>query len=267
MAIGPFVISRPRLFLALGIMCALIVAYVVERRTGTNVERPLWIALMVGLLGARVGYVLPRLDQFTEQYWEILYLWQGGFEPVIGILAAAGTAAWIAWRRGVRYGSMGAPLVAGLVVWGSLALTSHALERSTSNPLPDIAVRDLNGEEKSLADYRGQPVVVNLWATWCPPCRREMPVLEEAQSRHENIQFVFLNQGEGKPTIERYLEQESLDLDNILLDEPQAAGRRLMAPGLPTTFFFNAKGERVDQHIGELTRPRLGDYLDELSES
>lgn len=267
MAIGPVLISMPRLFLALGIMAALMVAHVVERRTGSNIERPLWLALLVGLLGARMGYVLPRFDQFADRFWEVLYLWQGGFAPMVGVLAAAATAAWIAWRRGVRYGSMGAPLLAGLIVWGSLALTSHALERGTRNPLPDVAVRDLGGNEKSLADYRGQPVVVNLWASWCPPCRREMPMLEAAQARNGNIHFIFLNQGESKKTVERYLAQESLDLGNVLLDEPQAAGRRLRAPGLPTTFFFNADGERVDRHVGELTRPRLGDYLRALDGS
>jgi thiol-disulfide isomerase/thioredoxin len=63
-------------------------------------------------------------------------------------------------------------------------------------PLPALQVADLQGDRIDLQQFRGKPLVLNLWATWCGPCRREMPVLATAQQAHDDVQFVFLNQGE-----------------------------------------------------------------------
>src|SRR5690606_40886240 len=60
-----------------------------------------------------------------------------------------------------------------------------------------LALTKLEGGEVRLPTFIGQPTVVNLWATWCPPCRREMPVLRDAQQRYPDIAFIFANQGES----------------------------------------------------------------------
>src|SRR3546814_7473677 len=64
----------------------------------------------------------------------------------------------------------------------------------------------------------GEPMVVNLWATWCPPCRREMPVLAKAQEERGDVTFVFVNQGESESEIRDYLRESHLQLSNVLLD-------------------------------------------------
>jgi thiol-disulfide isomerase/thioredoxin len=267
MAIGPFLVSYPRLFLALGIMIALLVAHVIERRTDSQVERPLWWVLLAGVLGARLAYAAGHLEHFSARPWEILYLWQGGYEALIGALISVGTALWFVLRRGYGYQRLGAPLLAGLTVWGTLAFASHALDKGTQNPLPDLQVRELGGDQISLTQFRGEPVVLNLWATWCPPCRREMPVLEEFQAKRSDVRFVFANQGEGASKVKRYLKEEALELNNVVLDPTSEVGRHFKTMGMPTTFFFNAHGERVDQHVGQIMRPQLRDYLEELEAS
>src|SRR3546814_14561413 len=73
--------------------------------------------------------------------------------------------------------------------------------------------------------FRSRPMVLNLWATWCPPCRREMPVLEQAQGRYPGVVFVLVNQGEDRGTIHRYLDRAGLDLDHVLLD-PHSQDRK-----------------------------------------
>ncbi|MDX1553417.1 MAG: TlpA disulfide reductase family protein, partial [Marinobacter sp.] len=109
---------------------------------------------------------------------------------------------------------------------------------------------------------QGQPTVVNLWATWCPPCIREMPVLEEAQDRYPGINFVFANQGEHPETINQFLSEQNLDLDHVLSDRQGGFGRAIGSQGLPTTLFYDAQGKLVDSHMGELSKASLARGLE-----
>jgi thiol-disulfide isomerase/thioredoxin len=81
----------------------------------------------------------------------------------------------------------------GVVLWVGGQLLSAWQERRM--PLPALQVADLQGRVIDLQQFRGKPLVLNLWASWCGPCRREMPVLASAQQAHTDVQFVFLNQG------------------------------------------------------------------------
>lgn len=264
MAFGPFVIALPRLFLLLGVAAAWLIAYVMERRGGSGLEKPLWWSLLIGLLAARLGFVLTHLGDYRAQPWEALYLWQGGYVPLLGAAAAILVAGLFVLRRHCSPQRLFPPLLAGLFVWGGLSYLNDALTAATDKPLPDLVLEDLSGRPVNVADFRGKPVVVNLWATWCPPCRREMPILADAQRAEPGVAFLFVNQAEGPETIRRYLSAESLQLDNILLDLGGRIPRDFNAPGLPTTLFFNADGRLVDSHLGELSRAGLGDYLRKL---
>lgn len=266
MALGPFVISLPRLFLLLGLVAAMLTTYSAERGSGVSVRKPLWWSLAIGFLVARIGYVLTHLAAFEVHPWQALYFWRGGFLPALGVLAAVAVAA-LASAPGTRYPPrrLFTPMLVGLAVWGGLNWVSGALRQGTQYPLPEIVLQELGGEPVSLASFEGAPVVVNLWASWCPPCRREMPILENAQKRWPEVQFVFVNQGEGKPAVRQYLRTEQLELNNVLLDYAGYVRRYFRAPGLPTTLFFNADGELVANHIGALTRASLNDYLQALT--
>lgn len=262
MALGPLMLSLPRLFLILGLIAAFLAAHVHERRGGPRLEKPLWLILLVGLLFARLAYILTHLPDFQAQPLQALYVWQDGYLPLAGVAAAAGLAAWYAFRGGYSPRAVFVPLVIGLLVWSGTNWVHQALRQATDKPLPDLALEELHSETPTpLSSFRGQPVVLNLWATWCPPCRREMPVLETAQQAHSGVHFLFVNQGEGPVTINQYLADEQLELQNILLDLGAATGRHFTAPGLPTTLFFDATGQLIDSHVGELSRARLGDYL------
>jgi thiol-disulfide isomerase/thioredoxin len=100
-------------------------------------------------------------------------------------------------------------------------------------------------------------MVVNLWATWCGPCRAEMPVLAAAQRARPDVRFVFANQGEGPEVVQRYLAAERLALQDVWLDIGSGLGPALGSRGLPTTVFFDADGTRVDAHFGLLNAAAL----------
>lgn len=261
MVIGPLVIPLPRLFFMLGIAVGMLASWIVERRSGTSIEKPLWWSLVVGLLVARGAYVLAHVNAFAAKPWMALYLWQGGYMPIVGALAALAVLMFAARRRGHAWQHLCVPFVAAVALWGGLSWVTQALQQATTKPLPAMTLQTLGGDSVQLTAFKGQPVVINLWATWCPPCRREMPMLAAAQEARPQVHFLFVNQAESRATIRNYLATQNLNLDNVLLDSSRDVTRHFAVRGLPTTLFFNAKGMLVDSHLGMLTRPVLGDYL------
>lgn len=265
--LGPLVISLPRLFLLAGIVTGLLMVYRRQRGDGLHREGLLWLALLAGFVTARLVYVALHFAHFAANPLEILRVWQGGFEPFSGaaatLLAAFGLARW----RKLALQPMLAPVLAGLLVWGTSAWMVSALQASQQRPLPELALQTLDGAPAMLTDFRGRPVAVNVWATWCPPCRREMPVLARGAAENPEVHFVFLNQGENRETVQAFLAQQDLDLSNVLLDVFSRSGRELGARGLPTTLFFDAKGNLVTTHTGELSAPRLADQLRKIAAS
>ena len=143
------------------------------------------------------------------------------------------------------------------------------LGKAPSRPkvaLPDLTLKRLGAGEVSLHQFLGRPLVINLWASWCPPCRAEMPLLAEAQSRYKEVTFLFVNQGEDEATIHKFLSETGLPLGWVLLDPDSKLSRILKAGGLPTTYFFNAKGELVATHPGQLFEAALEGYIQKILE-
>jgi peroxiredoxin len=146
-------------------------------------------------------------------------------------------------------------LLVGLL-WVSLAACSagqEELERlSETRAAPDFTIEDMQGNTHSLADYRGKVLVVNFWATWCPPCVKEMPSLQRAREklRNEDIAVLAINMGEQQQAIEDFIQKYPVDLP-ILLDKDVNVADAWSVKGLPTTYVVNPDGEIVYQVIGE----------------
>ncbi|WP_155718381.1 TlpA family protein disulfide reductase, partial [Pseudomonas fluorescens] len=104
---------------------------------------------------------------------------------------------------------------------------------------------------------QGGPLVINLWATWCPPCRREMPVLENAQRMRPDVTFLFVNQAESMQSVSTYLATQGLNLDNVLFDASGRLGQAVGSMALPTTLFYQADGRLINSHLGELSEASL----------
>lgn len=131
--------------------------------------------------------------------------------------------------------------------------------------LPDMPVTLLSGEATDLAKLAGgKPMIVNLWASWCPPCRREMPLLAAAQQRETGVSFVFANQGESGPTVQRYLSTSQLRLDNVMLDRDAQLGFVAGSMALPITLFYDANGQLIGSRRGELSAAALATKLNQL---
>ena len=138
--------------------------------------------------------------------------------------------------------------------------------RLLDNPaLSEMQATMLSGESTNLAALAdGKPMVVNLWASWCPPCRHEMPMLAAAQQRETGVRFVFANQGENGATVQRYLSASQLDLANVLLDRDTTLGFVAGSGMLPITLFYDASGQLVASRRGELSVASLASNLNQL---
>ncbi len=126
----------------------------------------------------------------------------------------------------------------------------------------EVATKD--GGISSLADFRGKPTVLNLWATWCPPCQREMPILADGQATRPDVNFVFLDQGDTAEQVKTFLRSHGLALHNVLLDPKGEGTLEYGLGGLPTTLFFDAEGHLVDAQLGGLTRASLASKLSRI---
>ena len=112
---------------------------------------------------------------------------------------------------------------------------------------PDFTLTTLTGDTVRLSDYRGQPVVVNFWATWCPPCRAEIPHFQAA-SRRYNGRIIFLGVDDGEPvaTVAPFAAKMGITYP-IPLDTESAVSRLYRVNSLPSTFFIDASG--VIRHV------------------
>ena len=120
-------------------------------------------------------------------------------------------------------------------------------------PVPELTFFDAEGNEVRLADFHGEVVVLNLWATWCAPCRREMPSLDRLQAKFGGagleVIALSLDRGDIAKVREFYDELEISHL--AIYHDPQArAGRELGAPGLPTTVVIDRSGQEVGRLLG-----------------
>jgi thiol-disulfide isomerase/thioredoxin len=120
-------------------------------------------------------------------------------------------------------------------------------------PVPELTFFDGDGNEVTLADFRGDVVVLNLWATWCAPCRREMPSLDrlQAQLGDDGLNVIALSLDRGDVAKVRAFLDE-VDVAHLALyhDPEAAAGRTLGTPGLPTTVVIDRAGLEVGRLLG-----------------
>ncbi|SET69410.1 TlpA family protein disulfide reductase [Pseudomonas graminis] len=263
-SVGPFALSLNHLLLLVALALATLVGWNSGRKQRINPERAVSGLFMLGLLVARLAFVARYWRQYESDLLRIVDIRDGGFSAWPGVVAVVAGAAITAWRRPLQRRPLGLGVASGLLFWWLSSLAVESVRRDV--PLPDLALRNGAGERVQLRDYTGRKLVINLWATWCPPCRREMPVLQAAQKTNPDVVFLFVNQGESPREVATFLGSQGLQLDNVLFDDSGELGRRAGSAALPTTLFYGVNGRQRDGHLGELSSASLTHYLDGLSQ-
>jgi len=264
-SVGPFAVATQWVVLLVCAGIAALVGHLIGRRQQISITATLTDMLLTAALVGRIVFVAMWFEHYRNAPWTMLDIRDGGFTPWACVSAAVGVALWQGWRHNALRGPLLFGLLAGSLAWG----VSPALMRLNTGPtLSDfdgVEFVNLQGEPQSLAALaQGRPLVVNLWATWCPPCRREMPVLAKAQQQIPGVCFVFVDQGEVAFTVQKFLDASKLVYANVLLDQGKKLGMQLGPMALPTTLFYDASGRLVDTHLGALSPATLADKLKKL---
>ena len=123
---------------------------------------------------------------------------------------------------------------------------------SVGSLAPDFILKDLDGKKVRLSDYRGKIVFLNFWATWCPPCRAEMPSMEKLNGKMNGTDFIIFAVSIDTSSPERvanFIEKNGYTFD-ILHDSDQAVAKNYLVMGIPTTYIIDKKGIIVEKSVG-----------------
>lgn len=164
----------------------------------------------------------------------------------------------------------------GLAVAGGVALAGRNEDEQGSDTgikvapaggalAPDFTLVNLESENVSLSDFKGQPVLINLWATWCGPCRIEMPTIQSRFEEYRDEGFIVLavNFDEPRADVQSFREEFGLTFQ-ILLDPGANVQKLYRTRSYPTSFFVDRKGVIQAQHIGVMTEGNLDGNLAQI---
>ena len=132
-------------------------------------------------------------------------------------------------------------------------------------PAPDIRLNDLAGKPVSLTDYRGQVILVNNWATWCPPCRQEMPILEEffRDHQHQGFTVVAIDAGDPAEIVSDFVSQNKLSFP-VWIDPNNSALNSFRNNYLPSSYLIDDEGQVIMVWSGAVTRTSLEENITPL---
>jgi thiol-disulfide isomerase/thioredoxin len=135
-------------------------------------------------------------------------------------------------------------IVSVLLLMASQSFAAGGFRLMDPVAAPDLALNALAGDKRNLNDYKGKVVLVNFWATWCPPCRREMPSMQRLKEKMSGRPFVILgvDSAEQREEVEDFLKMVKVDFP-ILLDPDSMATRRWKVFALPTSFLVDRNGK------------------------
>ena len=141
-----------------------------------------------------------------------------------------------------------------------------------AKPLPELQFQDGAGRPRSLAEFRGKVVLLNIWATWCTPCREEMPALDRLQARLGGPAFevvaLSIDQ-QGPQAVRKFFDEVGVKSLTLYIDPSVQAGFKLKTIGLPTTVIVDRAGREIGRRVGpaQWDSPKLVEELRQIIEA
>lgn len=132
-------------------------------------------------------------------------------------------------------------------------------------PAPDFVLVDMEGNKHRLSEYKGQGVLLNFWATWCKPCEREMPYIENQyqQFKDQGVQVLAVNSSESELVINKFVERKGLNFP-VMIDKDGQVQAAYGIYNLPHTFLIDKAGNVVESHTGELDEKTLREFMEQI---
>ncbi|MBC2581814.1 TlpA disulfide reductase family protein [Clostridium sp. DJ247] len=138
----------------------------------------------------------------------------------------------------------------------------------------DFKLKDLEGNYVSLSDLKGKKVFLNFWASWCPPCKAEMPDIEKIyeENQDKDLVIVTINLGEDVNTAKSFIDKNNykfkvlLDFDpSVAIDSNQSVAIKYNITSIPTSFFIDKNGLITAKHVGSMTYEQMKDYINKIN--
>ncbi|MCD2165317.1 TlpA disulfide reductase family protein [Comamonas koreensis] len=261
--IGPFSLPWGLVILMLAWLLADVLLARWARQRGLSTTPHAWLLPLLALVAARLGFVARYADEYLAQPLSLFNVRDGGWEPWAA-LAVTVVYVWWLW---LRKKAVVQPLAGAAALFAVLWLGGNALVyqfSSSAKALPQLSLVALDAKTHVLDQFKGKPVVINLWASWCTPCVREMPALLEAQKRYPQAQFLWVNQQEAPEVVLKAARGFGLPDGQVLLDPRNSMGEVAGSRALPTTLFYDANGQLQGQRVGELSHASLNDFMQQI---
>jgi thiol-disulfide isomerase/thioredoxin len=144
-------------------------------------------------------------------------------------------------------------------------ITDKSADRSGVQSAPNFTLTNLDSETVSLSDFKGKNVYLNFWASWCGPCKLEMPDLEKISQEYQDKDLVVLavNVGENQNKVQAFMDANEFSFP-VLLDPQGKAAKTYKVSSIPVSIFINEEGIIVNKKIGLMTHSQMKAYISEL---
>lgn len=135
-----------------------------------------------------------------------------------------------------------------------------------ANAAGDFTLTALDGSKVTLSELKGKKVFLNFWATWCPPCRAEMPDIQKLYKESENSGLVILavNIGEDEATVKSFMDKNGFSF-KVLLDQQGDVAKTYQVSAIPASYFINTDGSVSNKHIGSMNLSQMKEYVKALN--
>ena len=158
-------------------------------------------------------------------------------------------------------------VTAAVLIWSGVFTPGKAPQQTQTTPAPDFTVYTADGQSVKLSDFAGKPVVLNFWASWCGPCKSEMPAFEAAYlEKGDQVQFLMVNLTGSSETVETastFLSNAGYTFPAFFDTEGQgSAAYQVMS--IPATYFIDSQGNIAASHVGAMNSATLENYLTQI---
>jgi len=130
---------------------------------------------------------------------------------------------------------------------------------------PNFVLTDLDGKKHQLSDYKGQGVLLNFWGTWCPPCKEEMPALNNAYAKYkdQNVQVISINIAQSNFEVQNFVDEYKLNFP-MTIDRSKSVMRAYNVDQLPATFLINKEGKITEIITHGITETQFEQYMESI---
>ncbi len=155
-------------------------------------------------------------------------------------------------------------IITAIAAIAIIAIILIATKKTVPADFEHTQFETISGKSLSLSDFAGEAMVINLWATWCPPCRRELPLLAKTAQEIPDINFIFAEQRDAANNVKSYMSRSGLKIENLVLDFDGKFGDKYGGNSLPMTIFIDNTGKIAAIHNGLINESQLMANLDKI---